>query len=183
MTRATPKPPTWNQDPAQAAAKHSTSAHHLILNIICGIIWLFLAEKPGVSTFATGFVIGFLIICLFHPVLNAHSYIRRSFGLLLFCKVFLKAFVLSNITIAKAVLFERNKDLQPHFISYPVGHLSDGELVLLSHVITLTPGTTSVQISPDRSTLVVHAFHGAHPENVIADIQEVLESAIMRFTR
>lgn len=183
MSRPTQHQPTLSRDPGDAPAKRETSAHLLLLNLICGIVWLFLAENSGVSTFVTGFIIGFLIIYLFQPVLNARDYIRRSFGLLHFCIIFLKAFVLSNITIAKAVLFESSRELQPDFINYPVGHLSDGELVLLAHAITLTPGTTSVQISADRGTLVVHAYHGAHPESVISDIQATLESAILRFTR
>jgi multicomponent Na+:H+ antiporter subunit E len=163
--------------------KHETAAHLLLLNLVCGIIWLLLTDKPGVSSFVTGFIIGFLIIYLFQPVLNAQNYIRRCFGLARFCVVFLKAFVASNLTIARSVLSEKGSDLKPSFIKYPVGHLRDGELVLLAHVITLTPGTTSVQISSDRGHLVVHAFHGAHPDEVVADIRSTLENAILRFTR
>lgn len=108
---------------------------------------------------------------------------QRVPGFLKFCLVFTRELVLANIEVAKVVLLRPVKSLAPDFIRYPLDGLTEMEVVILSHCITLTPGTTSVEISQDLKTLVVHALDARDPEKVCAGIKNNLERPILAWTR
>ena len=46
---------------------------------------------------------------------------------------------------------------------------------VLANLITMTPGTLSLDVSPDRKTLYVHAMYINDPEALRCDIKENLE--------
>jgi multisubunit Na+/H+ antiporter MnhE subunit len=102
---------------------------------------------------------------------------------LLFAGHFIRELVLANIAVAKAVLFHKNSDLAPGFLSYPLTGLSRFEILVLTHSITLTPGTASVEISDDFSELTVHAFDARDPDAVRASIKAGLETPLLAWTR
>lgn len=107
----------------------------------------------------------------------------RVVGFVLFVFYFLRALVLANLQLAKTVLFEKRENLAPGFLDYPVEGLSKLEIFVLSHCITLTPGTTTVEIAPDFSRLTLHALDARDPEAVKMDIQRQLEAPILMWTR
>lgn len=107
----------------------------------------------------------------------------RALGFVVFLLYFARALVLANLQLAKAVLFQRREDMTPGFLGYPVEGLSKLEILVLSHCITLTPGTTTVELSPDFTRLVIHAFDARDPEATVRDIRRELEAPILRWTR
>jgi multicomponent Na+:H+ antiporter subunit E len=60
---------------------------------------------------------------------------------------------------------------------------SDFELLLLSCVITMTPGTLTLDIADDRRSLLVHAMYAADPEGVLRDIRERYETPLLTIMR
>ncbi len=123
------------------------------------------------------------MLWLFKPVLNSGDYVRRMLGFMRFVGIFMKAFVVSCWNIALAALFARMGPLQPMLITYDVSGLSKLEILLLSHCISLTPGTTTVEISPDFSRFVLHVFDTHDPDAVRRDIDLTLRRGILAFTR
>ena len=117
------------------------------------------------------------------PTSTAHSWPARVVGFLLFIFHFSRELVLANIAVAKAVLFQKTADLAPGFLSYPLKGLSRFEILLLTHSITLTPGTASVMISEDFTELTVHAFDARDPDAVRASIKTGLEIPLLAWTR
>jgi multisubunit Na+/H+ antiporter MnhE subunit len=117
------------------------------------------------------------------PVSTAHSWPARVVGFFAFGLHFSRELVLANIAIAKSVLFQKREDLAPGFLTYPLKGLSRFEILLLTHSITLTPGTTSVSISDDQTELMVHAFDARDPEGVRASIKNGLEIPLLAWTR
>jgi len=59
-----------------------------------------------------------------------------------------------------------------------VAGMTEGAITLLANMITLTPGTTSLDVSPDRTLLYVHALFGSDPEGVKAGIDEAFARTI-----
>lgn len=96
---------------------------------------------------------------------------------------FARELVLANIAVAKSVLFQPVSALAPDFIRYPLDGLTDFEIVVLTHCITLTPGTTSVEVTEDRKTLLVHALDARDPQGVCDGIKKTLEAPILAWTR
>lgn len=111
------------------------------------------------------------------------SWPARFVGLLLFIVQFSRELVMANIAVAKAVLFQKRADLAPGFLIYPLKGLTRFEILILTHSITLTPGTASVMISDDFTELTVHAFDARDPDAVRASIKEGLETPLLAWTR
>jgi multisubunit Na+/H+ antiporter MnhE subunit len=97
--------------------------------------------------------------------------------------IFLRELLLANLAIARAVLFGRNEKLNPNFITYDVTGLTRAEIFLLSQCITLTPGTLTVEVSEDFTTLVLHVFDVPDPDAVRRAIDRKLKEPMLAFTR
>lgn len=107
----------------------------------------------------------------------------RAVGFLVFLFYFFRALVLSNIQLAAVVLFKKREDIVPGFLTYPIEGLTKLEVLVLTHCITLTPGTTSVEISPDFTTLTVHALDASDVEGIVEGIRNDFEIPIQRWSR
>ena len=92
----------------------------------------------------------------------------QAVGLALF---FLYELVLSNLRVARAVL--RGPDaLQPAFVRVPIELTDPAAVTLLANLVTLTPGSLTVEVAEDHSWLLVHVIDGADPDAVLRDIQD-----------
>ncbi|MGK3996559.1 Na+/H+ antiporter subunit E [Sorangium sp. So ce1024] len=107
----------------------------------------------------------------------------RVLGFVLFIFCFLRALVVANLQLARCILFQKRKDLAPGFLTYPVEQLSKLEIFVLSHCITLTPGTTTVEVSRDFTRLTLHALDARDAEATVRGIRDELEAPILRWTR
>ena len=108
---------------------------------------------------------------------------RRALCLVAFAGRFVRELIMANISVARDVLFKTREQLRPGFVIYDLRGLRDTEVVMLTHCITLTPGTTSVEVSADRASLVVHALDASDPDAVRASILEGLEKPLLAWTR
>lgn len=70
---------------------------------------------------------------------------------------FLKEFLMANLKLTYEIISPVN-NLEPAVIALPLDVKSDLEILLLSNLITLTPGTLTLDISEDKKTLFVHAI-------------------------
>ena len=97
---------------------------------------------------------------------------------------FLRDLVLSSIQVAVAVLSPRDIT-RPRFVTVPLKRARSGlEITMVANYITLTPGTLTVDVSPDGSTLLVHALlAGESGDAVRADIRDGIEARVTRVTR
>jgi multicomponent Na+:H+ antiporter subunit E len=109
--------------------------------------------------------------------------LRPWYGLLLFV-AFSRDLVVSSVQVAKAVLSPAAA-VEPRFVLVPLALAeTDAEITLVANYITLTPGTLTVDVGPDRSTLLIHALlAGEDAEGVRADIRENIEARVTRMTR
>lgn len=155
----------------------------LMLNLLIASIWLFLGEQPTLGTFTVGFLVGFVMLAIFHPVIGSEHYVRRCIGLVVFLGIFIRELVMANLSVAHAVLFRSNESIHPNFITYDTTGLRRFEVLFLSYCISLTPGTTVVNISDDFTMMVIHALDADCPEKTREHIDQVLKPAILRITR
>lgn len=112
-----------------------------------------------------------------------HSLPVRAAAFVVFAACFFKELLMANITVARTVLLQPRSALAPGFVTYDLRGLTPFEIVVLTHCITLTPGTTSVELSHNNATLLVHALDARDPEGVRASIRSGLEVPLLRWTR
>jgi multicomponent Na+:H+ antiporter subunit E len=103
----------------------------------------------------------------------------RWFALLAF---FARELVLSALSVAWLVLQPTTRP-RPAFVSYPLTVTTDAQITLLAYLITLTPGTLSVDVSDDRKSLLIHALDVADTEILIGRIAAGFEARVLGVTR
>ncbi len=153
------------------------------LNLLVAVIWLLLSAEPSLTVFALGFLLGFALLAAFHRVLECGDYARRVFALGRFLAVFAWEFLTANANVVATALFRPRASLHPNFITYDVTGLRPLEILLLSYCISLTPGSTTVQVTDDFRTLVLHTLDADDPGAVRARLDRVLKRGILSFTR
>jgi multicomponent K+:H+ antiporter subunit E len=89
----------------------------------------------------------------------------------------LKDIVVANFTVARVVLGP-SEAVRPVFVAVPLEVRDDFPLTLLASVISLTPGTVSADLAPDRSRLWVHALSEENPEQLVQQIKHRYETPI-----
>lgn len=153
------------------------------LNLLIAVIWLLLSREPDAFVFAIGFFMGFVLLGLFHRVIGSGDYVRRVLAFFRFLLIFTREFIVANATVAWTVLFASRESLHPNFVTYDTSKLTPGEILLLSYCITLTPGTCTIEVTPDFSTLIFHALDADDPDAIRDSIDRRLRNAILAFTR
>lgn len=154
------------------------------LNFVIATIWLLLSGKPSVPTFILGFIAGFLGIAAFRSLLpGGPAYVRRSLAFLRFTILFAQEFLLANFSVAATVLLRSRDALHPNFITYDIRDLRPGEILLLTYCITLTPGTMSIRVTDDFSSLIIHALDAEEPDRIRQSIDLRIRKPMLAFTR
>lgn len=153
------------------------------LNLAIATMWLLLSNEPSPTAFAIGFVIGFLLLAAFRTVVGSEGYVRRCVAFVRFLLRFGVEFVSANVKVAWTVLFRSRNSLHPDFVSYDISGLTRPEILLLTYCVSLTPGTTAVEISDDFKTLIFHALDADDRAALRATIDRTLKEGILSFTR
>jgi multicomponent Na+:H+ antiporter subunit E len=96
--------------------------------------------------------------------------------------LFLRELILSALKVAWLVIQPKPR-LRPAIIAYPLTVTTDAQITLLANMITLTPGTLSIDVSADRKTLFIHAIDIESKEALIGDIAGGFETKIVEAFR
>ncbi|MCG5478789.1 Na+/H+ antiporter subunit E [Sinorhizobium alkalisoli] len=149
----------------------------LAINLILTVIWGTISASFTPANLLLGFAVGALSLWLIRRELKPVTYPIRPLRLLLLLALFIKELAVSATKVA--ILVTRKKmALKPGIFAYPLTVRSDFEITLLANLITLTPGTLSVDVSGDRKTLYVHALDCADPGALRQDIARGFERRI-----
>lgn len=139
--------------------------------------WTALSGSLAPPDLALGALLALLVLFLLRHHLD-HPRLRvRPLGLVLLFLLFLKEFALSVLAVTATVLRPRLR-LDPRMVSVPTALEGEFRVALLANLITLTPGTLTVDISDDGRTLHVHALDCADPEALRRGIAEGFERRI-----
>jgi multicomponent Na+:H+ antiporter subunit E len=96
--------------------------------------------------------------------------------------LFVRELIVSALKVAWLAVQPRLR-IRPAIIAYPLTVTTDAQITLLANMITLTPGSLSVDVSEDRKTLYIHAIDMATKEALIGDIAAGFETKILRVLR
>lgn len=154
----------------------------LLVNIGMAVLWMSLQGEFNSGHFISGFVVGYLVLLICRPALPESSYTRKVWQVANLVVYLLWHILLANVQIALRVLSPR-LNIQPAMIAVPLRARSDLEITLLANLITLTPGTLSVDLSANRSTLYVHAMDLRDPRQFKRSIREGLERRVLEVLR
>lgn len=128
-----------------------------LLNIFLALIWMFLqGELRGVN-FAVGLVLGYLIIAISERALGRRTYVRLVSRLLGFVGFVFWDIFSASIRLAWVIL-QPKPNFRPAVIAVPLDEISDVEIVGTANLISLSPGTLTIDMAPDENMLYVHTM-------------------------
>lgn len=149
-----------------------------LLNLLLAVIWAALWGSFTLVQLLVGFHLGFLILWLLQPLLGGpDSYYLRSFRAVRLVLFFLYDLILSSFRVAYDVLTPTDYS-NPAILRMPLDVESDIEILLVTNLISLTPGTLSLDVTPDRKTLIVHAMFADDPDEVIRSLKDGMERMV-----
>lgn len=153
-----------------------------ILSLVLAIIWAAITGSATLHNLIFGFVLSTLSLWVVREQMSARGYWRRLGRILSLLLLFFKELALSAWKVAVLVVSPR-MDLKPGIFAFPLTVDRDFEITLLANLITLTPGTLSVDVSEDRKTLFVHAIDCSDTDATVRDIAGGFERKIMEAFR
>lgn len=153
-----------------------------LVNVLLALAWGAVSGSFGVLNLAFGFLLGALALSIIREQVGSVGYFSRLRRIASLMVLFVYELVLSATRVAILVT-RRDMNLKPGIIAYPLKVDRDLEITLLANLITLTPGTLSVDVSADRKTLYIHALDCSDPEAIRADIADGFERKILEAFR
>jgi len=155
-----------------------------VYNVLISMLWALLTGKVSVGNLAIGFVLGYFALTLLYPAEEEKksSYFQKTMQGIRFALFFTKELIVSSWRVAKDVV-KPLPHMRPGIIGIPLDAKTDLEITMLANVISLTPGTLSLDVSADRKTLYIHAMYVINPDDLRKEIKDGLERRLLELLR
>ena len=143
------------------------------------IFWLLMAEDASPGTLLMAAFLAWLMPQIAARLEREFARMGEAWILVPLGLKLLWDVLVANITVARQVLGPERR-LQPGFIWIPLELTNIHGISALTSVITLTPGTLTAELSPDRRHLLVHCLHVEDPQQMIDAIKQRYEAPLRR---
>ncbi len=154
-----------------------------LLNILLSLLWAAISGSFSAVTLGVGFVLGYLVVVAARPALGPSAYYTGLWRGLAFALFYVWELVVSSVRVAYDVLTPRFH-MRPGVIGLPLEARTDLEITALANLISLTPGTLSLDVSPDRRTLYIHAMYiDEDTEQLCAALKNNIERRVLTLFR
>ena len=154
----------------------------LLLNLTLSLAWAFAKGDLTAGRLAEGFLLGYLALALTGRAIGAGVYLRKSIALARLIAFFLKDLVSANLRVAFDIVTPHHY-MRPGVVAIPLDVESDIEITLMGNLITLTPGTLTLDVAADRRTMYIHSMYIKDPEELRHEIKNGLEKRILELMR
>lgn len=153
-----------------------------MVNLLIAIIWMFLNDSYTMANFVFGFLIGLLLLFVLRRFMEFDFYFVRVIAFARLVWIFLIEMIKANIDVAKVVLRPKLNN-KPGIIAVDTSLETELEISTLAALITLTPGTVSMDFSVDGKTIYVHSIDVDDRDAMVAQIKGSFEKAIKEVTK
>lgn len=165
----------------------------LIRVVLLTLVWAALQGSFSVSNLLMGAILGAFVVWALSPLYDPNDPdertrltwrvrpVRRMWRIFVLIVVFLRELFISGFRVARYTIAP-SLDIRPGIVAYPLDVTTDREITALANLISLTPGTLSLDVSKDRKTLYIHAIsiYDDDGAEVIQDIKSSLERHVSR---
>jgi multicomponent K+:H+ antiporter subunit E len=147
---------------------------HPVLSVVLLVFWLWLNSSLAAAHLVLGALAGVAIPWFTNRFWPEQVRVAKPLGLIPFAAMVLRDIVIANVVVALPILGP-NRSLRPSFVVVPVELDNDFALTTLAAVISLTPGTVSADVTPDRDRLLVHSLNTADRAALVETIKNRYE--------
>lgn len=159
-------------------------AAQFLLNILIAFLWMLFVDQDELlfSTFAAGFLVGVVIVFLMHRFFGERFYLHKLYCAIKLVLIFISELLKSSVVVIKHILSPK-LDLYPGIFKYKTDLKTDGEVTTLALLLTLTPGSVVMEITPEGNELYVHAMDIEKYRDDLIQSLKRFEKAIKEVTR
>jgi multicomponent K+:H+ antiporter subunit E len=165
---------TGGPTPAVPESRQWKWFSHPVISLALVVVWLLLVNSLHPRMILLGLLFGFTIPLFSQIFLPDPPHIRSWRTLARFFPLFLWDVLVANLNVARLIL-SFHRPLRPTWIVIPLDLENPYAISVLASVISLTPGTVSAQLGPDRRTLLVHVLDTADAAAEVARIKSRYE--------
>jgi len=148
---------------------------YLLLNVALALVWTLLTGEFTQTNFFFGLLLAFSLLFLLRDVVGTTTYCKKVWQVVYFVLYFLWELLIANLHVAYEVITPKLY-MHPAIVAVPLDLKKDLEITLLANLITLTPGTLSLEVSEDMRTLYVHGMY-------VDDVEEFRQSIKQGFEK
>jgi multicomponent Na+:H+ antiporter subunit E len=116
------------------------------------------------------------------PLLGDTTYFTKLLRLVLLAGFVLYELVLSSLRVAWDVVTPRAYRT-PGIIAVPLDAETDLEIAVVANLVTLTPGTLSLEVIESSRTLFVHSMFADDPDSIRTTIKQRFEAPVLELLR
>jgi multicomponent K+:H+ antiporter subunit E len=148
---------------------------HPLLTLLLTVVWTMLVNQVTPGNIVLGLALGIVIPLLTAAYWPDRARVRNLPAIIEYFFLVLYDICVANVVVAHKILFVRNTDLRPAWITVPLDLRSPEAITVLAGTVTMTPGTVSSDLSGDGRALLVHCLHAPDPDSVRNDIKQRYE--------
>lgn len=153
-----------------------------VYNLSLMLVWVGITGEVSLSNLSVGFLLGYGVLAFAlssDPRFRAYS--RRLPRLVRFLLSFLKAMLISNLRVAYDVVTPTHM-MRPAIICMPLEARTAGEITLLANLISLTPGTLSLDVDAEGQLLFIHVMYLDDEARTLRELKD-LEARMLELMR
>jgi len=135
------------------------------------LFWILLSGLFDAFHLISGVICCAIVALISHDLLvkgKGKKILLKSFRLILYIPWELGQIVLANIDVAYRVLHPK-MPIDPRIIEFETSLRGDFALVTLANCITLTPGTITISVEPEKGKFWVHAIAKGPADALLVD--------------
>lgn len=151
-------------------------------NLLLAVTWAAMTANVTALNLIVGFLLGYVILWFCQLAIRPSNYFAKVPQLIRFLGFYLWELFLANLRVAYDVITPPFY-MRPGIIAIPLDVETDAEISLLANLITLTPGTLSLDVSDDRKVLYIHAMYVDDPDTLRREIKQGLERRVLEVCR
>ena len=154
-----------------------------LLNVALAVIWVALTGEAHFINFLEGFLLGGLVLWVLYGAIDdpppyrgltrvRYRYLPRFF------LYFLKELLIASTTVAYYIVAPQ-RQMSPGVVAVPLDLQTDLQITILANLITLTPGTLSLDVSTDRKVIYVHTIYVKDAPSFRENIKSGFEKRVL----
>lgn len=102
------------------------------------------------------------------------SWVKKIYHFLFFIGFYLEKLVMANLSIAYDILTPKLR-FNPGMIEIELKPLNRFGLLMVSNLVSMTPGTLSTDLDLNRNTMHVHVLYMDRQESIKQEITQIME--------
>ncbi|MCX7833115.1 MAG: Na+/H+ antiporter subunit E [Ignavibacteria bacterium] len=167
-----------------------------LYSLIFASIWVILSSELTFYNYILGYIISYFILLyvgsIAFPLVDKHkdkSFLKKYTTILfiLISRVwkaivlffyFLFELIKANFIVTFEILTP-NFYMKPAVIAYPLDLKTDFQISILANFLTLTPGSLTIDVSPDKKFMYIHSMYVKDVDKFISHLKNGLEKRIL----